>query len=884
MAEGVASGASGLLFGGRGAQAAADALQRTLTRLDQSVQRAVPVFDTIGKMGTGFKQGQGGGSWNRGSNWVGSNGGGATFSGQEAKSHRADVPTMYTGSNGVGGARRAPGPHGLTTAAAVGGAAVGIGSQLNQNVGQTPQGASDDSRLMMFASQQFQYGGKRANYTEIYTRGLNNLAQSGADFAQASMLVSRSGGGRQESEAWRSRMASAAAGSLANPTVGLAQSAASQKPLYTATGWNQMRRVGIRTYAGGKTQSITQIAQQILSQVGLATKRLKRDEIDYVLWDPMSGTSQTLSNWVANGLITPDQVDAIKDQMQMILTARSKGVDAEKLNTLVAQSTGKGKGAARAKEQLKELGVGDTTMQAEKDVAGAQRQGTVQRLEGFEAGLNTSTKALEDFHTILNTITGAIPGLNWLTGGWRGLGENGLIGKGLGLLGGAAKGIGGVLGIGGGGEPGGGLGIASQLFGGAFSEAAAITGVVGSGVGAGSSLGSSGGTSMPTGTSGGMATDTGTGGSTGGGGGGTSAAPTLPAGDYSNMFGGVKPWVARAGVEVRNKFGVRDIGGVGTRGNASDHPKGLALDFMVYDNKSKGDKIAAYVVANRRRLGVTYVIWYKRIFHTWGEWGPYSHPSGSTDKTSLHMDHVHVSFVTKDPGHGGGTNTGGNTGSTGSPTGNRAIGQRMAAARGWTGNQWTALDALWTKESNWRVTADNPTSSAYGIPQAMLSIHMNSLPAGYVDRVSGSGSKMQGYGGSAQAQIGWGLNYIKQRYGSPQKAWDFHRSHNWYDKGAWEIKQDEDARVHKGEMIVPSGEADQIREILMNGNAYGATSRGSRRGGGGVVLEFKPGSIVVHAGAGSSTGQSRALGKGIVDAIAQDERIKALQNGVYTHG
>ena len=92
MAEDATPGASGLLFGGRGAQAAADALSRTLTRLDQSVSRAVPVFDTLGKMGTGFRQGQ---SWNRGSNWVGTNGGGATFSGQPAGSHRADMPTQY---------------------------------------------------------------------------------------------------------------------------------------------------------------------------------------------------------------------------------------------------------------------------------------------------------------------------------------------------------------------------------------------------------------------------------------------------------------------------------------------------------------------------------------------------------------------------------------------------------------------------------------------------------------------------------------------------------------------------------------------------------------------------------------------------------------------
>ena len=96
----------------------------------------------------------------------------------------------------------------------------------------------------------------------------------------------------------------------------------------------------------------------------------------------------------------------------------------------------------------------------------------------------------------------------------------------------------------------------------------------------------------------------------------------------------------------------------------------------------------------------------------------------------------------------------------------RAIGQMLAAARGWTGSQWTCLDKLFTKESNWRVTADNPTSSAYGIPQA--------LP----------GSKMASVGSdwrtNPATQITWGLNYIAGRYGTPCGAWSHSQSHNWY--------------------------------------------------------------------------------------------------------
>ena len=106
------------------------------------------------------------------------------------------------------------------------------------------------------------------------------------------------------------------------------------------------------------------------------------------------------------------------------------------------------------------------------------------------------------------------------------------------------------------------------------------------------------------------------------------------------------------------------------------------------------------------------------------------------------------------------------TGTQERPKDPRSIGQAMAAARGWTGSQWTCLEKLWTKESNWNPTADNPTSSAYGIPQ--------SLP----------GSKMASKGAdwatNPATQIAWGLDYIAGSYGSPCGAWSHSQATNWY--------------------------------------------------------------------------------------------------------
>jgi hypothetical protein len=96
---------------------------------------------------------------------------------------------------------------------------------------------------------------------------------------------------------------------------------------------------------------------------------------------------------------------------------------------------------------------------------------------------------------------------------------------------------------------------------------------------------------------------------------------------------------------------------------------------------------------------------------------------------------------------------------------NKALGKQMNALRGWNGC-WPSLLTMWTHESNWNERADNPSSSAYGIPQA--------LP----------GSKMSSAGPNWQTnsatQIAWGLGYIKARYHDPCGAWSFWQSHHWY--------------------------------------------------------------------------------------------------------
>lgn len=107
--------------------------------------------------------------------------------------------------------------------------------------------------------------------------------------------------------------------------------------------------------------------------------------------------------------------------------------------------------------------------------------------------------------------------------------------------------------------------------------------------------------------------------------------------------------------------------------------------------------------------------------------------------------------------------------SGGSP---RAIGRQLASQMGWDGSQWTALDNLWEHESGWNPKAKNPSSGAYGIPQALP---YSKMPKTAWPESAGGNS-------DATAQIQWGLNYIKGRYGTPGMAWAFWQRQNphWY--------------------------------------------------------------------------------------------------------
>lgn len=93
----------------------------------------------------------------------------------------------------------------------------------------------------------------------------------------------------------------------------------------------------------------------------------------------------------------------------------------------------------------------------------------------------------------------------------------------------------------------------------------------------------------------------------------------------------------------------------------------------------------------------------------------------------------------------------------------RAIGRRMSYQRG---VPWRCVDQLIHRESRWQVTATNPSSGAYGLPQALPGRKMASAGANWRT--------------SARTQLRWFFSYVKARHGGACLALAHSHARGWY--------------------------------------------------------------------------------------------------------
>lgn len=96
----------------------------------------------------------------------------------------------------------------------------------------------------------------------------------------------------------------------------------------------------------------------------------------------------------------------------------------------------------------------------------------------------------------------------------------------------------------------------------------------------------------------------------------------------------------------------------------------------------------------------------------------------------------------------------------------RELGKAMAMEAGYSEKEFNCLDNVINRESAWFIVANKGGSSAFGIPQAMLSVHKSvNNPV---------------WKSSPTLQIQWLFQYAKDRYGSFCAAWDYKARVGWY--------------------------------------------------------------------------------------------------------
>jgi hypothetical protein len=90
---------------------------------------------------------------------------------------------------------------------------------------------------------------------------------------------------------------------------------------------------------------------------------------------------------------------------------------------------------------------------------------------------------------------------------------------------------------------------------------------------------------------------------------------------------------------IMERFGISDIGGYRPADKYGEHSTGRALDVMVGNNKSKGDAVKDFALANASAIDLKWAIWRQHLYYPGG--GGYDMPDRGSP-TQNHMDHVHI--------------------------------------------------------------------------------------------------------------------------------------------------------------------------------------------------------------------------------------------------
>lgn len=132
-------------------------------------------------------------------------------------------------------------------------------------------------------------------------------------------------------------------------------------------------------------------------------------------------------------------------------------------------------------------------------------------------------------------------------------------------------------------------------------------------------------------------------------------------------------------------------------------------------------------------------------------------------------------------------------------------------------SQWQSFVNVEMAEAGFNQFAQNPSSGAYGMPQA--------LP--YTKMPKAAWPASAGGSSNPRAQLGWMFDYIDQRYGTPDAAWAHEQAYRWYGTGGHmrpgEVGVVGDSGIEliragqRGATVTPAGG----KEVNINVNYYG---------------------------------------------------------------
>lgn len=214
---------------------------------------------------------------------------------------------------------------------------------------------------------------------------------------------------------------------------------------------------------------------------------------------------------------------------------------------------------------------------------------------------------------------------------------------------------------------------------------------------------------------------------------------------------------------------------------------------------------------------------------------------------------------------------------------------KLARQAGFSRDAAVMMTAISGGESGWHPGQHNPNASTGDNSYGLWQINMLGGLGPERRRALGIASNDALYNPATNARAAWMISNHGQsftpwsvyKHGSYRpflaQAQAAARSVPSYDQGAYEIHNDQYARIHKGEMVVPARSAKRVRDYVKRGaNTESAVAAVAGGGGRGVTVHM---SVTINVPAGTTQAQAKYIVSQMASQLESDARISAVMGG-----